>query len=213
MENLDKLIPNHPDRKRIYEKFYNLIKNNISNYNFNYNDNDIKKMSINIERGIFNYSINHYSNYHSYIETWNEQFKRLYIGRSVIIYNNLNPKSTLKNTNLLNRLLSKEFNEFEMCLFTPEKMFPERWNEIVEICKQSEPKYAEKPQVIDDGVFKCGKCKSYKTSYYQLQTRSAKIIGWKSTLPITFWLCYWKNSWNPNKININLNIQVLVNQN
>jgi transcription elongation factor S-II len=169
MENIDKLIPVHPNRKRVYEKFYNLIKHNISNYN----DNDIKKMCINIERGIFNYSIHSYSNYNSHIETWNEQFKALYIGRSVTIYNNLNPNSTLKNTNLIIRLLSKEFNEFEMCLFTPKEMFPERWNELLEICKQSEPKYIDKPQVIDDGVFKCGKCKSYKTSYYQLQTRSA----------------------------------------
>ena len=173
MENIDKLIPVHPNRKIVYEKFYNLIKHNISNYNYDYNDNDIKKMCINIERGIFNYAIHSYSNYNSYIETWNEQFKTLYIGRSVTIYKNLNPNSTLKNTNLLIRLLSKEFNEFEMCLFTPKEMFPERWNELLEICKQSEPKYIDKPQVIDDGVFKCGKCKSYKTSYYQLQTRSA----------------------------------------
>jgi len=173
MENIEKLIPSHPDRKRIFEKFYNLIKNNISNYKFDYNDNDIKKMCLNIERGIFNYAINSYTNYHSYIETWNDQFKTLYIGRSVMIYNNLNPNSKLKNTKLLIRLLSKEFNEFEMCLFTPKEMFPERWNELINICKESEPKYADKPQVIDDGVFKCGKCKTYKTSYYQLQTRSA----------------------------------------
>ena len=214
MDNLDKYIPNHIDRKRIYEKFYNLILNNISKYNYKYNENDIKKISLNIERGIFNYAINCYTtNYNSYIKTWNEQFKTLYIARSAIIYNNLNPNSKLQNIELLPRLLSKEFNEFEMCLFKADKMFPERWNELVEICKKSEPKYADKPQVIDDGVFKCGKCKSYKTSYYQLQTRSAKIIGWKSTLLITFWLCYWKNSCNPNKIYLNLNIQVLVNQN
>jgi transcription elongation factor S-II len=173
MENLDNLIPNHPNRKRIYEKFYNLIKDNLTHYKDNYNDNYIKKMSLNIERGIFNYAINLYSNYNSHIETWNDQFKNVYIGRSVIIYNNLNPNSKLQNKKLLLRLLSKEINEFQLGLFTPQEMFPERWNEIVEICKLSEPKYSEKPEVIDDGVFKCGKCKSYKTSYYQLQTRSA----------------------------------------
>ena len=109
-------------------------------------------------------------------------------------YNNLNPNSSLKNTQLLHRLLSKEFNEFELCSFTSKQLFPERWNELVQTCIKLEPKYSEKEQVIEDGVFKCGKCKTYKTSYYQLQTRSAKIIGWKSTLPITFWLCYWENS-------------------
>lgn len=193
MENLDTLIPDHPDRKRVYKKFYELIKNNIQNYTNtfnNYTNNDIQKLSINIERGIFNKSIYLYNNYNSHIDTWNEQFKRLYISKSVIIYNNLNPNSTLKNINLLQRLLSKEFNEFELCSFTPKELFPERWKELTQECLKLEPKYSEKQQIIEDGVFKCGKCKTYKTSYYQLQTRSAKIIGWKSTLLITFWLCY-----------------------
>lgn len=193
MENLNKLIPDHPNRKRIYQKFYDLIMTNIKNYKDkfnNYTQDDIQKMSINIERGIFNTAIYSYNSYNSHIDTWNEQFKRFYISKSVIIYNNLNPNSTLKNTNLLIRLLSKEFNEFELCSFTPKQLFPERWNELIQECLKLEPKYSEKQQIIEDGVFKCGKCKTYKTSYYQLQTRSAKIIGWKSTLLITFWLCY-----------------------
>jgi transcription elongation factor S-II len=185
MENLDNLIPSHPDRKRIYQKFYDLISKYIScgdfiiNESIHYNNDDIKKMSINIERGIFNQAIYLYNNSNPYVDTWNEQFKRFYIGKSVIIYNNLNPHSSLKNTTLLNRLLSKEFNEFELCSFTPKQLFPERWNELVQTCIKLEPKYSEKEQVIEDGVFKCGKCKTYKTSYYQLQTRSAKSLAGK----------------------------------
>ena len=61
MENLDTLIPIHPDRKRIYQKFYDLISSHIKNGKFNnsinYNNEDIKKMTINIERGIFNQAI------------------------------------------------------------------------------------------------------------------------------------------------------------
>ena len=61
--NLDKLIPIHPNRKRIYEKFCNLINNNINNYTeFSYNSEDIKKIAINLERGIFNYTISTYRN-------------------------------------------------------------------------------------------------------------------------------------------------------
>lgn len=177
--SLDNLIPNHPDRKRIYEKFHSLIKNNIVNYiksydiKYEYGDNDIQKLALNIERGIFNQAIYLYSNYNYHTESWNEQFKRLYMGRCFIIYHNLNPNSTISNEKLLFRLLSKEFSEFQLCAFTPKQIFPEKWNELDELCKQLEPKYSKEPQTLDDGVFKCGKCKTYKTTYYQLQVRAA----------------------------------------
>lgn len=204
--NLDKLIPKHPKRKLIYEKFYNFLNTNINLKEFDYNQIDIQKMALNIERGIFNHAISIY-NFSYPFEYWNDHFKFLYINRSVIIYNNLNPNSSLKNNTLLNRLLKKEFNEFEMCKFTPKQLFPERWDYLLKNCLDTVlTNTIQKPEDRPDGLFKCGKCKSYKTEYNEKQTRSAKNIGWKSTLLITFWLCYWENSCSPNK-----NTQVLVN--
>lgn len=173
--DLDKLIPNHPNRKRIFEKFYNLINIHIKNYTNNiYTDNDIKKMAINLERGIFNYTISVYPN-RKINETWNNFFNNLYINRAVKIYNNLNPDSSLKNTLLLKRLLSKEFNEFEIASFNSEQIFPEKWKELTDKYSKELIEIPESIKIEDrpDGLFKCGKCKSYKTEYNEKQTRSA----------------------------------------
>ena len=170
---LNKLIPNHPTRKHIYEKFQNLISKYINEKD--YNLDDIMKIAINLERGIFNYTISIYPN-RKINETWNNYFNNLYIDRAVKIYNNLNPASSLQNKTLLNRLLSKEFNEFEISSFNSEQLFPERWKELID--KHLTNINDDLPIQIKledraDGLFKCGKCKSYKTEYNEKQTRSA----------------------------------------
>lgn len=170
---LDKLIPNHPTRKRIYEKFQNLINKYIDKND--YNLDDIMKIAINLERGIFNYTISIYPN-KKINETWNNYFNNLYINRAVKIYNNLNPDSSLQNKKLLQRLLSKEFNEFEITSFNSEQLFPEKWKELCD--KHLTNINDDLPEQIKledraDGLFKCGKCKSYKTEYNEKQTRSA----------------------------------------
>jgi hypothetical protein len=195
---LDKCIPNHPQRIKVYKRFYDMLKENIDN-SFSLSDDDILKISLNLERGIFNNTLILYNN-KVVSQTWNELFKNIYINRAIIIYDNINPKGKIGNTTLLTRLLNKECDEFDICNFSPDKLFPERYNNLL---KQYYDRVIDNeaitPIPVDqpDGVFKCGKCKSYKTTYYQIQTRSAKIIGWKSTLLITSWLCYWKNSCSP----------------
>lgn len=172
LTELERLIPNHPRRKRVYEKFYNLIK---TYNNDNENDDLLKKMAINLERGIFNYAISIY-NSTRLNETWNDQFNWFYINRAVKIYINLNPESPLKNKNLLPKLLNKEINEFDLCSFNSEQLFPERWQELLD--KYTKDLTEESPTPIKledrpDGILKCGKCKSYKTEYNEKMTRSA----------------------------------------
>jgi DNA-directed RNA polymerase subunit M/transcription elongation factor TFIIS len=193
----DDLIPKHPFRESIYKKFYTLLIENKGEYN--YTEDDLQKFALNIERGIFNDSL--YG-----ANSWDNKVKSKYTAIAVRIFSNLNPKSYLKNVNLIHRLFTKEFTEFELIKLDSEHIFPERYHEIMKEYIASQPKVSVKEEPTNDGMFKCGKCKTYKTSYYQMQTRSAKIIGWKSTLLITSWLCYWENSCSPS-----LNTQVLVN--
>jgi DNA-directed RNA polymerase subunit M/transcription elongation factor TFIIS len=168
-DKLEKLIPLHPQRKKIYEKFFTFIKKHANDIQ----DKDILKMALNLERGIFNYAISQYKS-NTINESWNYRFKNLYIDRAVIIYNNLNPDSKIKNPNLLKRYLSKEFNEFELCFFTSEELFPEKWKENVEKYMKDTKEFAtQKIEDRADGILKCGKCKSYKTEYNERQTRSA----------------------------------------
>lgn len=174
---LDSLIPEQPERRRVFEKIHDVLVTHAGTEYYltddhRYDNLSLKKMALNLERGIFNYVLQEQSQYSN--KSWNANFRSSYINRAVIIHSNLNPNSYIKNRNLLKRLLNKEINEFDLCNFGPADMFPERYNEIYEKYSDKNAGLAPKPLIPDsDGLFKCGKCKSYKTSYYQLQTRSA----------------------------------------
>ncbi len=170
-EYLDTLVPSLDVRKRIYDKFYELLKKHSDTVGATTEGvTENQKMALNIERGIFNFTLNNYNKTQSN-ETWNDLFKSMYIARAVTIYTNLNPDSYLKNTNLIQRFLNKEFNEFQLCNLTAQQIFPEKWSEIV--AKYTETTTEAQKEEIQDGMFKCGKCKTYKTTYYQMQSRSA----------------------------------------
>lgn len=162
----DKLIPSHPNRIHIYSKFFKLL----GDYNtlYNYEINNTQKMALNIERGIFNYALNISS-----IPQWNTKFKNYYIDKAVHIFNNLDPENNLKNKNLIHRLLKKEITEFELCKLNSDSIFPERNLEIIKMYIDSIRKEAKPAEITDDGAHRCGKCRTNRTTYYQLQTRSA----------------------------------------
>lgn len=168
-------IPTHPVRKKVYEKFQKLLYENISKseYTVDLTDDDLQKMALNLERGIFNWTIKNHTNYR---HTWNDMFKTFYINKAVSIYTNLNPDSYIQNKNLLSRMLNKEFNEFDLCDLEPKDLFPEKWIENTNKFSNKDDDDVTPHVDIDevpDGMFKCGKCKSMKTTYYQLQIRSA----------------------------------------
>jgi DNA-directed RNA polymerase subunit M/transcription elongation factor TFIIS len=181
---LDNYIPIQQNRKAVYEKFYNIIKLQIESnteyidYNKKYSEDDIKKFALNLERGVFNWVL---SNHKDIIEsdTWNDIFKSIYINKAASIIRNINPNDKLGNKYLLKRLLDKEFSEFEICNLKSKQLFPEKYIEFMElnekdiILQQQKQIYAQPDTSKTEGLFKCGKCKTYKTTYYQLQTRSS----------------------------------------
>lgn len=156
-------IPVHPERKHVFQKFKLLLEK------YTDKNNAIKK-SINLERGLFNCAIDIYGC--GNIKTWNDLFHQIYILRVVTIYRNLNPENSLKNIYLIKRFINNEFNEFELSTFTPEQLFPDRAAELQHTYKTEIEVYGL-DQNVEDGILKCGKCKSYKTTYYEMQTRSA----------------------------------------
>lgn len=163
--NYDEYIPKHSCRKNVYEKFLKLFTdNNIKNLC----QNEIQKMALNIELGLFNYTLSTYSGDK---EKWNDAFKSWYHNKLVSIYSNLDPNSYIKNKTLIQRLFDKEFNEFEIMYLSSKDLFPEKYIENYNKYKIVH-KY-DTPKQKGQGMFKCGKCKTYDTSYYQMQTRSA----------------------------------------
>ena len=197
----DKYIPNHPKRENVYKKFFKLFQKYYgisTNENENKNEEtlyNLQYLALNIELGIFNHALDNCT-----IKEWNYMFQFKYVSRAVQLYSNLNNEHSLKNENLIRRLMDFDISVEELSTFTSSELFPERHQEILKLCEgYNDGAYVQQPKLQDraDGAFRCGKCKSWKTEYTEVQTRSAKIIGQKSTLQITSWLCYLKNSLNP----------------
>ena len=56
---------------------------------------------------------------------------------------------------------------------TYQELFPEHWKQLLdEKYKREMAIYEDKPEAMTD-MFKCGRCKQKKCTYYELQTRSA----------------------------------------
>lgn len=171
-DELEQYIPIQKNRRRVYEKFLNLLQNHVGNgeyRDFNFSPSALIKFALNLERGIFNYALRR--SVVKDLKTWDWSFELFYINRASIVYRNLNPTNRLGNELLLKRLLLREIDEFELCSLQPKDMFPRRAEELDQMYKEQLPvdTNAEKP----DGILKCGKCKSYKTEYVEKQTRSA----------------------------------------
>jgi transcription elongation factor S-II len=146
---------NDPDcfRENVVTKLNNIV-NNIS-------------ICENLEKGIYNYTLK-VCEEKNLLKKWtNESFVLLYIEklRTLII--------NLKDNDLLAKLLSKEVKAHEFVYMSHQELRPELWETLIEEKKiKDENKYTPKIEASTDN-FICGKCKSKKCTYYQLQTRSA----------------------------------------
>ena len=148
-------VINEPDvfRKNIVDKLYNIIKN--------------KNISENLEKGIFNYTIQK-SEEKNLIKKWNNTlFVLIYIEKlKMILYN-------IKDEKLYNKLINKEIKAHELAFLSHEEMRPDIWKELIELKKiKDENKFSPKVEASTDD-FTCFKCKSKQCTFYQLQTRSA----------------------------------------
>ena len=126
-----------------------------------------------LEIGIYNSTID-YANKERIPLSWNSPiFTEIYLSKCRSIYANLNKESYIKNEHLKERLNEKEFVPHEIAYFTPDRLFPEAWNDIITKEMLRAKSAYETSQVSMTDQMKCGKCKKNKISYYELQTRSA----------------------------------------
>lgn len=124
-------------------------------------EEELKDTCYQIEKGIYEYA--------SFSSNRWDKIKDYYTQRSLLVIHNINPKDKIQNLTLLNRLLNKELEPFYIGRqMTAQEMFPER-NKLGQI----EAFAKIDPNKLPDGIFKCGKCKSYKTSYVEIFSRSA----------------------------------------
>lgn len=154
MSKFERLI-NDPDifRKNIVNNLNKIINN--------------ENISINLEKGIYNYSID-MATKRNIIKKWtNIHFINIYLSKLKTI------RFNLTNKELFKKLINKDFKSHELAFMTFNEMRPDLWDKLLEIKKiKDENKFSPKIEASTDD-FQCSKCKSKKCTFYQLQTRSA----------------------------------------
>jgi hypothetical protein len=123
--------------------------------------------SINLEKGIFNYSVKE-ANSRKIIKKWeNPFFAQIYIDHLRSIYTNL------KNPELLEMVRTGEIPSQQLAFMTHQEMNHEHWRSMIDRkMKRDASKFTTNVQASTD-MFTCRKCKSKRSSYIEMQIRSA----------------------------------------
>ena len=125
------------------------------------------KVSVNMEKGIYNYAVKEAST-KKVVKKWdNPHFVQIYVDRVRSIYFNLN------NESLLQQLADGTIKPHVVAFMTHQELRPEKWEKLIqEKIQRDKYKYETNIEAATD-TFKCRKCQSNKCTYYQMQTRSA----------------------------------------
>lgn len=126
-----------------------------------------ENVSVNIEKGIYNYTIEDATR-KQLIKKWeNVHFVEIYLTRFRTIYNNIRSSPYLKQ-----QLEEEKWLPHEIAFLSHYEMSPERWEKLIADKRERDKNVYDVQQKIDS-EFKCRRCKQNNCSYYQLQTRSA----------------------------------------
>ena len=131
------------------------------------------KVVVNLERGIYNYTIWKSKERHQPCIWDNDLFATIYKNKLKQICANLIPGSYVHNPNLLERIKNNEFKPHEIVFASPCELFPERWEKIIQEKEKRDSMMNEIDNSIATNQFTCARCKGTKTTYYTMQTRSA----------------------------------------
>ena len=130
-----------------------------------------KKLSKKIEKSIYNFTKKYAENNNYNLN--NKYTIRVYLNKCISLYDNINPTSYIGNSKLLKKLKKKEIDIDNIAYLTPQELYPEHWNKLMDKQKNADEFLYSKKFVSISFDYKCGRCKEKKCTYYQLQTRSA----------------------------------------
>jgi DNA-directed RNA polymerase subunit M/transcription elongation factor TFIIS len=125
-----------------------------------------EKNSLNLEKGIFNYSLKE-ADQRKIVKKWdNKQFIQIYVDRLRSIMINL-------KGDILRQINDGTIKSHVVAFMTHQELSPERWATMIETkTKRDKNKFETNMSAATD-VFTCRKCKGNQCTYYQMQTRSA----------------------------------------
>lgn len=132
-----------------------------------------KKLSRTVEKSIYNYVIE-ISKERNIQRSWsNPIFMNIYRSKVLSINSNLKTNNYINNTHLLKNIRNKNINPNDVGKLSVYDIYPDNWKDLLNIkSKRDKIKYELKPEAMTT-LFKCRKCGSRETSYYEVQTRSA----------------------------------------
>jgi transcription elongation factor S-II len=124
-------------------------------------------LSINLERGIYNFIIQKATK-EQIVKKWsNPYFVQVYTDHARSVYVNLGVDR------IKQAILSREIKAQDLPFMSHQQMLPEKWNSLIEQKRiRDKNKYEVHLEASTDN-FQCHKCKSRECTYYQMQTRSA----------------------------------------
>ena len=128
-------------------------------------ENDV--LSTNLEKGIYNYAIKEANN-RKIIKKWdNPYFVQLYMDRLRSIYINL------KNDELLTQVKTGEITPQSLAFMSHQEMDGNHWKDMIDAKVKRDANKFNNNICASTDMFTCSRCKSKKTTYYEMQTRSA----------------------------------------
>tara|TARA_B100000945_G_C20320864_1_gene567616 strand:- start:82 stop:612 length:531 start_codon:yes stop_codon:yes gene_type:complete len=130
-------------------------------------------LSRKVEQSLYNYVVT-ISKERRIRRVWgNQMFKNLYNSKIISIYSNLKKDSYVNNPDFLKRIINGEIKASNIGKLSVYDIHPDNWKTLFDAKeKRDKIKYELKPEAMTN-LFKCRKCGSRETSYYEVQTRSA----------------------------------------
>ena len=130
-------------------------------------------LSRKIEKELYNYCINKCKIKYISCSWENKLFRGLYFTKVTSFYSNIDEKSYIGNNYFKKYILNGNILPKDIPTLPVYDIFPENWSEIITKNTKIDKLKNELKSEAMTSRYKCGKCKSRKTSYYEVQTRSA----------------------------------------
>jgi len=125
-----------------------------------------EKASVNLEKGIFNYTLKE-AEQRKIVKKWdNKQFVLIYQSHLRSILKNLNDK-------LISEVNDETLQPHKIAFMTHQELNHEKWAQLIDIKSKRDKNKFEVNMAAATDTFTCRKCKKNKCTYYQMQTRSA----------------------------------------
>ena len=127
---------------------------------------DDEKASVNLEKGIFNYTLKE-ADQRKIVKKWdNKFFVQIYLNHLRSIVNNLDDK-------WISAINSDEIQAHKFAFMNHQEFNHDRWAQLIESKSKRDKNKFETNIAAATDTFTCRKCKNNQCTYYQMQTRSA----------------------------------------